>query len=294
MPKSLNQSELQKIVDNSPLGILLITNNGNIDWVNQNMCNILHCSDTDLVDKTIETIDPRLAGLFKDGCTMHLKANSKHDDIWLINVAHSNTKNDQPNTNKKAKNNAQNKTETVTDQTTIHYLSDVSSLHTLALRHEDLKSDYEDVNVTDPITGLPNRRAMYQTLEPQVSRSRRYENPLSIIIMKLNDLNSVETNFGSPATNKMLIEISQMLNDQLRWADTIGKLEEDEFMFVLPETDSEASKNLITKVKDRLSEIILDDSKLPSIVETQFGTASWEKGDDVGLLMRRAREQMFS
>jgi len=274
MPKKLKLKELQNIVDNSPLGIIVISPDGTIDWVNKNMCNILHCTAAKLVDKTIETIDPRLAGLYTDGTTLHLKANSRHDDIWLINVAHKVV--DNPNMG------------------TIHYLSDVSSLHNLALKHEYLKTEFEDVNVTDPITGLPNRRAMYQTLEPQVSRSRRYDNPLSIIIMKLNDLNTVESNFGSPTTNKMMLEISQMLNDQLRWADTIGKLEDDEFIFVLPETDSNASQNLISKVKEHLSEIILDDTNLSSIIQTQFGSASWEKGDDVGLLMRRAREQMAS
>ncbi len=274
MTKKLTSKEFQNIVDHSPLGIIIINNNGIIEWSNKNMCNILHCQESELIDKSNETIDPRLAGLFSDGSTLHLKANSKHDDIWLINVAHTVSENP--------------------DMGTIHYLSDVTSLHSLALRHEDLKNEFEDVNVTDPITGLPNRRAMYQTLEPQVSRSRRYENPLSIIIMKLDDLPMVETNYGEPATNKMMVEISQMLNDQLRWADTIGKLEDDEFIFVLPETDSDASKNLISKVEDRLSEIILHDNNLPDIIKTQFGYASWEKGDDVGLLMRRAREQMAS
>ncbi len=272
MPKTLNQQQLQRVVDNCPLGIVIINEQGVIEWNNNILCNILHYEECNLSEKSLETIDPRLVGLFSDGATIHLKANSKHDDLWLINVAHQFTENAK--------------------SYTIHYISDVSSLHTLALKHEDLKNDYEGVNVTDPITGLPNRRAMYQTLEPQVSRSRRYENQLSIIIMKLKDLNTIETNYGSSTTNRMMVDISQMLNDQLRWADTIGKLENDEFIFVLPETDSDASKNLISKVKDRLSDIIVEDSNLPTIISTQFGAASWEKGDDVGLLMRRAREQM--
>ena len=85
MAKTLDTSELLNIVDHSPLGIIVINNNATIEWVNKNMCNILHCAETDLVDKTIETIDPRLVGLFADGNTMYLKATSKHDDIWLIN-----------------------------------------------------------------------------------------------------------------------------------------------------------------------------------------------------------------
>ncbi|MFV1984999.1 MAG: diguanylate cyclase domain-containing protein [Thiohalomonadales bacterium] len=274
MSRNLNAQELQNIVDHSPLGIIVINNAGTIEWANKNMCNILHCAESELVDKSIETVDSQLTGLFTDGTTLHLTANKKHDDIWLINVAHKVA--DNP------------------EMGIIHYLSDVSSLHNLAIQHEDLKSDFEDVNTTDHITGLPNRRAMYQTLEPQVSRSRRYDNPLSIIIMKLDNLNSVKSNYGGSITNKMMVEISQMLNDQLRWADTIGKLEDDEFIFVLPETNSEDSKNLITKVKDRLSDIFVDNNNLPNIIKTQFGSASWEKGDDVGLLMRRARERMAS
>ncbi len=274
MAKTLNQQALQKVVENCPLGIVIINEQNTIEWTNNVLCNILHYEECNLSDKTIETIDPRLAGLFNDGATIHLKENSKHDDLWLINVAHQYTENAKTYT--------------------IHYISDVSSLHNLASKHENLKNDYEGVNVTDPITGLPNRRAMYQALEPQVSRSRRYENQLSIIIMKLNDLTSIETNYGTSIKNRMMVDISQMLNDQLRWADTIGKLENDEFIFVLPETDSNASKNLISKVKNRLSDIIVEDNNLPNIIETQFGAASWEKGDDVGLLMRRARDQMAS
>ncbi len=272
MLTKLSSLELYNIIHNCPLGIILINKQGVIEWVNKNLYSLLHYTEIDLIDKNIETIDPRIVGLFKDGTTIHLKANSKHEDIWLINVAH--------------------KMPEDSELCTVHYLSDVSSLHSLALRHKDLKNDFEDITVTDPITGLPNRRAMYQALEPQVSRSRRYENQLSIIIMKLNDFSSLESNYGTPATNKMMVEISQMLNDQLRWADTIGKLENDEFIFVLPETDSEASKNLISKVKTQLNTIVLNNNNLPTIIETQFGWASWEKGDDVGLLMRRAREQL--
>ncbi len=88
----------------------------------------------------------------------------------------------------------------------------------------------------------------------------------------------------------MLISISHLLNDQLRWADIIGRLNETDFLLVLPETHADDANKVVENMKEKLGQLNIPDVE-PSDFEitAQFGVAEWRKGDDMGLLLMRAR-----
>ena len=71
----------------------------------------------------------------------------------------------------------------------------------------------------DSLTGMPNKQAILNALEPQVSRSRRYDNILSLIIVQLTNLETLRSQIGNEQTNELIVACSHMLNDQVRWAD---------------------------------------------------------------------------
>lgn len=106
------------------------------------------------------------------------------------------------------------------EDNTVHYITDVGPLHLLMQEREYLKDELREALAVDEITGMPNKVALFQSLEPQISRSRRYNNLLSIIIMRVNHLDNLDV----IDTANLLLPISQMLNDQVRWADIVGKL----------------------------------------------------------------------
>jgi PleD family two-component response regulator len=84
-----------------------------------------------------------------------------------------------------------------------------------------------------------------------------------------------------------------MLNDQMRWADIIGRLSDSDFLLVLPETHAEAASDIAEKIRERFEILDVPEVEVDANdIQVNFGVAEWQKGDDVGLLMMRAREML--
>ena len=134
---------------------------------------------------------------------------------------------------------------------------------------------------------------MLQHLEPLVSRSRRYNNELSVIAMEITNLDSIVDDMGPDAASYSVVEISRLLKDQLRWADVISRVEYNRFIFVLPETGKDAAVHLANKVSGQVSnlEIKFEDNE-PFHLHAGFGVSGWEKGNDSVLLLRKANQAL--
>lgn len=165
----------------------------------------------------------------------------------------------------------------------IVYYRDVSDREALA--HE-----LQQHNSIDAASGLLNEQAVGRGLDPLVSRSRRYENPLSVVTMSLTNLDAVRSEHGDAAADSMLLDVSRLLRDQIRWADLIGRLDNGNFIFILPETGQSAAESLAGKISRQLREFRSEG--LAQSAEGCFGVANWRKGDDARLLIKRANEAL--
>ncbi len=136
------------------------------------------------------------------------------------------------------------------------------------------------LEIIDPVTGLKNRRTILKELDRQISRSRRYANPLAIIRL------SLEANVTPERRQELMRAFSQTLRDKLRWADEIGVLEPCTFLVVLPETSLADAKELIVKLlSDRIAFKLQDNEG-----KLRYGVAAWQKGDDLSKLLRRVEQ----
>ncbi len=173
----------------------------------------------------------------------------------------------------------------------MQFFIDATASKLLLQERDSLLAQLESVSLADDETGMPNQRALSQSLESQVSRSRRYKNPLTILIMQIDNLDEFIKTHDTDTAKPLLIAIRNMLNDQFRWADTIGRMTDDEFLLILPETHLEATEQMIELLHKRLDDLYIEGFENSEFkTHARFGAAEWHKGDDVGLLMLRARE----
>jgi len=156
----------------------------------------------------------------------------------------------------------------------------------------DLQTQLEELSTVDPVSGLLNRRAMLQNLEPLVSRSRRYNNPLSVISMELLDLEAIKQQYGEDGAHHVVKQVAFMRKDTLRWADLVSRADDDRFVFILPETDKEAAVYLARKINANITELNIVYESTPLPVNACFGVAAWEKGNDSVLLLRHANQSL--
>jgi GGDEF domain-containing protein len=148
--------------------------------------------------------------------------------------------------------------------------------------------DTQTKNATHHSIGLPQRPNWAHFLEYEVSRSRRYDNPLTMLKVKLIVFGE---SLPADLNHEINLMVSEVLKDELRWADMIGHSETGEFLLVLPETSKEATDALKQKIKQAVAGRMTHNFPEKEY-ELVFGEAHWQKGDSSAMLLDRARSDL--
>lgn len=135
---------------------------------------------------------------------------------------------------------------------------------------------------TDPLSGVMDKEAIMRLLDSEISRTRRYSNTLSILVLK------VDSKAEDDDHDIIMAAAGRLLSDGLRWVDAVGRIGDSEFLLVLPETDAEGARVLAKKLKARFRE---PNEDLPPL-KAKLATASWRKGDDSKFMLDRAESRL--
>lgn len=90
----------------------------------------------------------------------------------------------------------------------------------------------EDLAMTDPLTGLYNRRFLKEALKNRVESARRTQRPLSVILIDLNGFKAINDEQGHPKGDRVLCEVAAALKSALRQSDILGRHGGDEFILI--------------------------------------------------------------
>jgi len=272
MLDKLDTPHLQQIISACPIGILLQDSHGRISWLNDALAQMLgETRRAQLLNQRTEELPSPLSDLLKLNTTLHLPGDQPEDDRWLMRQQ-----------------------QTLPDeQGTVHYFIDITPWHGVMQERDQLKDELNDIIMVDSETGMRNRKGLYYSLEPQLSRSRRYDRPLSVIILRLDCLERFKQHYQRDDALPLLTTVSRLLSDQLRWADIAGRLSENDFLLVLPETHAEDTNKVVDNLRKQIDALTIPDLEPADFAITaQFGVAEWRKGDDMGLLLMRARNML--
>ncbi len=249
-----------------PAGLLVIDAGGTIRWLNPALEDMLGISADQLLGHTRESLPvPAYRELFDEDAVICLPGAGErwlHREFASVRSAQD-------------------------DRSTLYVYRDISELVRLQAERDRLQQQVRELTLTDELTGLANRRALTNALTAQVTRSRRYHNPLSLMMVKVT-LGDSKTQAIHELPERAVLAVSRYLRDRLRWADIIGRYDPALFMLILPETDRQAAVVLTEKIRTESGEIELpgDLANLP--LELSFGLAQWEQGDDPQTLTERA------
>jgi diguanylate cyclase (GGDEF)-like protein len=96
---------------------------------------------------------------------------------------------------------------------------------------------FQQMSLTDPLTGLPNRRYLQDRLFEEVERSKRYNTPMSFMIIDIDRFKNYNDVYGHTNADRVLVKTAQILRGSLRAIDMSARFAGDEFCVVLPETE---------------------------------------------------------
>jgi diguanylate cyclase (GGDEF)-like protein len=153
------------------------------------------------------------------------------------------------------------------DQEDWQLLGTLAGQASAALERVRLYEEVRDLSLTDPLTGLANRRRMEVVLEHSIAAARRGEG-LAVAMLDLDGFKAINDTRGHPEGDRYLCAVADALREEARGSDLVVRYGGDEFLLVLPGGDAPGVGALITRVRMRLA----------GMVEISAGVAEYGSG----------------
>lgn len=106
----------------------------------------------------------------------------------------------------------------------------------------------EQLASADPLTGVKNRRAFYESVSTEIRRARRYAHTLTIAYLDLDDFKSLNDNLGHRVGDEALLTFVGVAQSMIRDVDMLGRIGGDEFSILFPETSAEEAQAVLERL----------------------------------------------
>ncbi len=136
----------------------------------------------------------------------------------------------------------------------------------------------ERLALTDPLTNLPNRRAMDRLVERELRRRERYPNAMTVGMVDVDRFKSINSKYLLPGGDKVLIELAKCLQNSLRTVDSLGRVGGEEFLVVAPETNLDGAKVLGERIRTNVEKYHFQYKEHVISVTVSVGLAVAESG----------------
>lgn len=189
----------------------------------------------------------------------------------------------------------------VFDRDDLHLIQSFATHAAVVLERNTLFTQTEQLkklSITDPLTGLLNRRYFQERLEEEVARSHRHSRPMSLLMLDVDGFKRFNDTFGHPAGDRALRLVGESLLRMVRHMDIVARLGGDEFVVILPETETALAGQIAERIRQEAASIRPPDAGVrPGAVEpitVSIGIASYSDRDTSAEdLLERADQALY-
>jgi diguanylate cyclase (GGDEF)-like protein len=122
----------------------------------------------------------------------------------------------------------------------------------LASENARLEHEMEVAASVDPLTGLRNRTRFFEDLRREIAEARRYGSPLSLVVLDVESLHTINAEQGYDAGDRLLLSIAEMLLTRLRVSDIAARIGDDDFAVIVPQTPLDGARMMAKRVVETL------------------------------------------
>jgi diguanylate cyclase (GGDEF)-like protein len=133
----------------------------------------------------------------------------------------------------------------------------------------------------DPLTGVANRLAWEEAVEQEMVTARRHRRPLTIVVVDLDDLKTINDENGHQAGDDALCDLVQALQEQIRQSDLVARLGGDEFGLALPDTSPEDAETMLGRVRQSTA------------CRFSAGIGAWDSSEPLGAAVARVDAALY-
>jgi diguanylate cyclase (GGDEF)-like protein len=131
----------------------------------------------------------------------------------------------------------------------IEVLTTIADQAAIAVKNALLHEQTVALSITDPLTGIPNRRHLTKQLEMEIARASRFANQLSLLLIDIDDFKKVNDAAGHLAGDAVLQQMAATFQGMTRKVDTVVRYGGDEFVIVLPHVTKVEALEVAEKIR---------------------------------------------
>lgn len=180
----------------------------------------------------------------------------------------------------------------------LHYWNELIEflfLIIMSLLFSALKKNFEkevELIRRDPLTDTLNRRSFFDLAEHEINRSHRYDLPLTVAYIDLDNFKVVNDQLGHRTGDELLIAVVTSIRSSVRSSDILARFGGDEFVLLLTDTPGDAALKHLNKIHDHLNQAM---ARKNWPVSFSIGAVSYERAPStVDEVIRHADELMYT
>ena len=161
-----------------------------------------------------------------------------------------------------------------------------------ALRESERR--YQELSITDGLTLLYNRRHFYHQLRREIDRSIRYNRPLSLLLLDVDDFKYYNDTYGHLEGDEVLARLAQVIRENIRTCDSAYRYGGEEFVIILPESDGTSGVIVAERIREAFKkEPFTPVGEATVHVTFSVGVSEFGAGEELEKFLTRVDEQMY-
>lgn len=175
-------------------------------------------------------------------------------------------------------------------------IGSVGFFHDLT-RQKELEESLKSLAITDGLTGLYNQRHFYSVLSQETSRCQRYQRPLSLICVDVDNFKKVNDSLGHLEGDSLLRYVAKMVSTSARLNDHSFRYGGDEYMLLLPDADKDkaltVAARLVEQFTDNQPASLIDYNRGDLPVSLSVGVSEFNPDEKSDMFVKRADFGMY-
>lgn len=156
----------------------------------------------------------------------------------------------------------------------IEVLTAIADQASLAVKNARLHEETVALAITDPLTGIPNRRHLFSRLDMEIARANRFGNQLSVLMVDIDHFKSFNDAAGHRAGDGVLRQVAALMKGMIRKVDTIGRYGGEEFLLILPQVTKVEAIEVAEKLRRAIAANPFEPARSASKITVSVGIAN--------------------
>lgn len=164
-----------------------------------------------------------------------------------------------------------------------------------AVERVRLFKEVHKLAITDPLTGLYNRRHFSAMMIKEMERSRRYQHSISLAMLDIDHFKLINDTFGHLAGDQALQEVARICQAAIRRIDLVGRFGGEEMMILMPETTTQSALQAMERLRSEVETLEIKTPRGTAHITVSIGLTSMEPNETIDLnhLIDRADQALY-